>query len=99
MVLMMGDFNCPGINSVSLESDVAGSKFLDLTRNCFLIQHVLKPTRYDNILDLVLSSEEDMVEELFVLKHLANSDHNIITWKTTCETAINKNFRKTLSQG
>ena len=32
-----------------------------------------------------------MVDELFVLKHLANSDHNIIIWKTTCETIINKN--------
>ena len=32
-----------------------------------------------------------MVEELFVLEHLVNSDHNIITWKTTCETVINKN--------
>ena len=32
-----------------------------------------------------------MVEELFVCEHLANNDHNIITWKTTCETVINKN--------
>ena len=67
----------------------------ELTQDCFLIQHVLKPTRYDNILDLVLSSEENMVEDLLVLEHLANSDHNIITWKTTCETVINKNCRKT----
>ena len=36
-----------------------------------------------------------MVEELFVLEHLANSDHNIITWKRTYETVINKIFRKT----
>ena len=35
-----------------------------------------------------------MVEELFVLEHLANSDHNTITWKTTCETVINKNNKK-----
>ena len=95
MVLIMGDFHFPGINWVTLEADVTGSKFLDLTQDCFLIQHVLKPTRYDNILDLVLSSEENMVEDLFVLEHLANSDHNIITWKTTCEMVINKNFRKT----
>ena len=80
---------------VTLEANVTGNKLLDLTQNCFLIKHVLKPTRYDNILDLVLSSEENMVDELFVLEHLANSDHNIITWKTTCETVINKNFRKT----
>ena len=35
-----------------------------------------------------------MAENLFVLEHLANSDHNIITWKTTCETVINKNYKK-----
>ena len=79
MVLNMGDFIFPCINWVHLEADVTGSKFLDFTQDCFLTQHVLKPTRYDNLLDLVLSSEENMVEELFVLKHLANSDHNIIT--------------------
>ena len=63
MVLIMRDFNFPGINWVTLEADVTGSKFLDFTQDCFLIQHVLKPTRYDNILDLVLSSEENMVED------------------------------------
>ena len=35
-----------------------------------------------------------MVEELSVLEELANSNHNIITWKTTCETVINKNDKK-----
>ena len=79
MVLIIGDFNFPGIDWVTLEADVTGSKFLDLTQDCFLTQHVLKPTRYDNLLDLVLSSEENMVEKLFVLEHSANTDHNIIT--------------------
>ena len=35
-----------------------------------------------------------MVEELFIIEHLANSDHNIIIWKTACETFINKNYTK-----
>ena len=72
MVLIMGDFNFPGMDWVTLKADATGSKFLDLTQDCYLTQHVLKPTRYDNILDVVLSSEENMVEELFVLEHLAN---------------------------
>ena len=89
MVLIMREFNFPGINWVTLETDATESKISDLTQECFLTQHVLKRTRYDNILNLVLSSEENMVEELFVLEHLANSDQNIITWKTTYETVIN----------
>ena len=36
MVLIMGDFNFPGIDWVTLEADVTGSKFLDLTPDCFL---------------------------------------------------------------
>ena len=44
MVLIIRDFNFPGMNWVTLEADVTGSKFLDLTQDCFLIQHVLKPT-------------------------------------------------------
>ena len=95
-MVLIRDFNFPGINWVTLEADITGSKFLDLTQDCFLIQHVLKPTSYDNILDLVLSTEENMDEELFILEHLANSDHNIITSKTTCETVINKNLDKLL---
>ena len=81
VVLIKWDFNFPGINWVTLETDVTGSKFLHLTQDCFLAQHVLKPTKYDNILDLVLSSEKNMIEKLFVMEHLANSDH--ITWKIT----------------
>ena len=37
MVLIMGDFNFPGINWVTLDADVTDSKFLDLTQDCFLI--------------------------------------------------------------
>ena len=79
MVLIMEDFNFSGINWFTLETDATESKILDLTQDCFLTQHVLKLTRYDNILDSVLSSEENMVEELFVLEHLANSEQNIFT--------------------
>ena len=46
MVLIMGDFNFPGIDWGTLEADVTGNKFLDSTQYCFLRQHVLKPTRY-----------------------------------------------------
>ena len=59
MVLIMEDFNFPCINWVTLEADVTGSNFLILTQECFLTQHVLNPTRHDNILNFVLSSEEN----------------------------------------
>ena len=33
MVLIMGDFNFSGINWITLEADVTGSKFLDFTQD------------------------------------------------------------------
>ena len=40
MILIIGDFNFPCINWITLEADVSGSKFLDLTQDYFLIQHI-----------------------------------------------------------
>jgi hypothetical protein len=42
----------------------------------FLLQHVQEPTRENNVLDLVLSSTEGVVDNLEVKEHLGNSDHN-----------------------
>ena len=57
-----------------------------LVQDTFLVQHVTVPTRGDNILDLVLSSEQGMIEELKVIEHLANSDHNIVLFKAVVST-------------
>lgn len=86
-VLIMGDFNYPNINWDNMESDVAGEKFFDLTQDLFLTQHVFSPTRGNNILDFVFSSEEGMVENLVVREHFSNSDHNVITFELIQMTA------------
>ena len=44
-------------------------------------QHVTEPTRYDNILDLVFSSEADMIEDVDVREPAVNSDHCTIHFK------------------
>ena len=49
----MGDFNHPDIRWNSLDSSNESAKFLLLVQNCFLTQHVLEPTRGDNVLDLI----------------------------------------------
>ena len=35
----------------------------DVVEDSFLVQHVFEPTRQNKILDLVFSSEKDMVED------------------------------------
>ena len=56
--LIMGDFNHPDIRWNYLDSSNESAKFLLLVQNCFLTQHVLEPTRGDNVLDLILSSNK-----------------------------------------
>jgi endonuclease/exonuclease/phosphatase family metal-dependent hydrolase len=89
-VLIMGDFNFPNINWVMHESDTAGSEFRDLIMDNYLVQHVKFPTRENNILDLVLTSEVGMVDKVGVIEHLGNSDHNIIVWKLLCDASMGK---------
>ena len=52
-LLIIGDFNHPDIRWNSLDSSNESAKFLLLVQNCFLTQHVLEPTRGDNVLDLI----------------------------------------------
>jgi hypothetical protein len=57
----------------------------------FLVQCVEDCTREKNILDLVLTSEENMVENLTVGEPFSTSDHQIIRWDfTACKGAQSK---------
>ena len=60
--------------------------FIDTLQECFLFQHVTEPTRHraneaSNILDLVLSSEEGMVKDIFYHPPLGQSDHICLKFK------------------
>jgi hypothetical protein len=81
----MGDFNYPGINWITFESDNHGVEFRDLILDNFLNQHVREPTREKNVLDLVLSTNENMIEHLEVIEHVSTSDHNTISWQLICD--------------
>ena len=61
----MGDFNHGHIQWKSLES--TGGKdqqFLLLIQDSFLTQHMLERTRGENVLDLVLSSQNELVDNV-----------------------------------
>ena len=50
-------------------------QFLLLTQDCFLTQHVLEPTRGWNVLDLILSTQNELVDNVKVHESLVSSDH------------------------
>ena len=63
----MGNFNYPSINWLHLQANNSqGQKFVNLVMDCFLEQHVHLPTRENNILDLVLTNELQVKDEVKV---------------------------------
>jgi hypothetical protein len=75
--IITDNFNCPGIDwdNLTTPHDGMQDKFLDLIESAGLNQLVEKPTRGDNILDLVFSDESHIVSNLTVSQPFSNSDH------------------------
>ena len=75
--IIMGDFNHGNIKWDSQQSTgVEDQKFLCLVQDNFLTQHVLEPTRAARVLDIVLSSQKEFVDNVVIQEPLGSSDHN-----------------------
>ena len=75
--IIMGDFNHGNIKWDSQQSTrVEDQKFLCLVQDNFLTQHVLEPTRAARVLDTVLSSQKEFVDNVVIQEPLGSSDHN-----------------------
>ena len=74
---MMGDFNHRNIKWYSQQSTGVGEqKFVCLVQDNFLTQHVLEPTRAARVLDIVLSSQKEFVDNVVIHEPLGSSEHN-----------------------
>ena len=75
--IIMGDFNHVNIKWDTLQSTgIEDQTFLCLVQDNFLTQHVLEPTRAARILDIVLSSQKEFVDNVVLQEPLGSSDHN-----------------------
>ena len=75
----MGYFNHGHIQWKSFESTGGeDQQFIFLIQDSFLTQHVLEPTRGENVLDIVSSSQKELVDNVKIHEPLGNSDHNQI---------------------
>ena len=80
-VLILGDFNFPGIDWVQEQGKGrVDEDFLVLFQDCFLTRFVDKPTRGSAVFDL-LRSDPNMVEEVEVGEHFGETDQNIVCAK------------------
>ena len=86
--IVIGDFNRKNINwiTASSTSDDDG-RFVEATRDSFLTQHILTPTRgrgsdEPSILDLLFTSRNESVESVDFHAPLGKSDHSVIKSRT-----------------
>ena len=80
LCVIMGDFNCL-VNWNTGTATGEGKNLLDFANEEFLTQWVDKPTRGKNMLDLVFSSEDNMITNLNVGERLGKSDQYIIRFE------------------
>ena len=77
--IIIGDLNHGRIQCKSLQSTGSeDQKCFNLVQDSFLTQHVFEPTRGENMLDIVLSSQKEFVDNAKICEPLGCSDHNQI---------------------
>lgn len=92
--ILIGDFNIPDINWSTLESLAPGKRLLNLTDNKFMTQKITKPTRGNNILDLLFSTKDSLVTDIEIGEGLGTSDHCCIRFNINSQTKSSKNNTK-----
>jgi len=104
-LLITGDFNYPNIdwNSWSTKGESTDSEeymFIEALRDGYVYQHVTQATRgrgsnTPNLLDLVLTNEEDMVTNLEHQSPLGKSDHCMLVFDFEARTtSTSRTYRK-----
>ena len=91
-----------GVYSGNLQSTGReDQKFLNLVQDSFLTQHELEPTRGENMLDIILSSQNEFVDNVKICEPLVCSDHNQIHFIINVKGERNRKtrYRKIFHEG
>ena len=99
-LIILGDFNLPRIdwaNNHTIQNSYE-EEFLGCLMDNYLHQHVSEPTRSrsrqrENVLDLVITKDEDLINNLNLMSPLGKSDHLVLrvivneptTYHATCQ--------------
>ena len=92
-ICILGDFNFKDINwetySTHQSLDSKEAKFLNTIQDCYLYQHVTKPTRrrgkdQPSKIDLIFTDESMQVSDIVHHAPLGKSDHDVLSFKFHC---------------
>ena len=99
--IICGDLNFPDIKWSTGSSGAKGRKFLETITDKFLTQHVDMATHNSgNLLDLILSSEDNLVSDVEDCGKIGKSDHVMIKYKVHMDAMrsgrakASRNFRR-----
>ena len=93
--VIVGDFNLPDIRWQNGCAGSKGRKFLETISDKFLTQHINSATHDGgNILDLVISSEEELVKDVEMCGNVGKSDHSLIKYKVEVDVTRSNNRRE-----
>ena len=85
--IIMGDFNHGDIKCDTLQSTgVEDQTFVCLAQDNFLTQHVLEPTTATRVLDIVLSSQKESVDNVVIQEPLGSNDHNQLRFNVSIKS-------------
>ena len=103
-LVIVGDFNYPAINwadpnSPSSKSRLSNLVFIEAIRNSFLSQHVFRPTHHrpgclPSTIDLVSSSDQNIVSEINHSAPLGKSHHHVLQFNININPDYKSNQRK-----
>ena len=97
-LVLMGDFNLPGIiwNEIPKASGICQQdEFLEIFLSNGLSQQVNSPTRNDVILDLVLTNEPELVQDVLINSPFsASCDHNVVVFNLSLKSSNAKTVKK-----
>ena len=94
-IVLLGDFNLSEIdwaNNRSLRNSEHHILLSDIIQDNFMHQLVNEPTRDQNILDLILTTNVDLINNVVVGEHF--SDHNSITFTLNCAPYLSRISKK-----
>ena len=98
--IIMRDFNHGNIKRDTLQRTwVEDQKFLCLVQDNFLTQHVLEPTRATRVLDIVLSSPKELIDNVKIKEPLGSSDHNQMHFNIKSDRTKVKQCRRDFGKG
>ena len=92
----MVDFNYPNIDWNNLHTTCDCLDFMNSIMHNFICQHVNFPTRENNILDLFISSDPNMANNLQCVGKISSSDHGVILAELNFKTCVAENFPRNI---